>query len=80
MIMSQTISFHYDVPGDDFTRAGEVSSSIKKAPPSTNPPPTGSNTPRPWASAISMAGINSDQTDAAIMTPAAKPKNAFCRI
>ena len=32
MIMSQTISFHYDVPGDDFTRAGEASSSIKKAP------------------------------------------------
>ena len=29
--MSQTISFHYDVPGDDFTRAGEASSSIKKA-------------------------------------------------
>lgn len=31
MIMSHTISFHYDVPGDDFTRAGEASSSIKKA-------------------------------------------------
>ena len=31
MIMSQTISCHYDVPGDDFTRAGEASSSIKKA-------------------------------------------------
>ena len=31
MIMSQTISFHYDVPGDDFTRAGEASSSIKQA-------------------------------------------------
>ena len=31
MIMSQTISFQYDVPGDDFTRAGEASSSIKKA-------------------------------------------------
>ena len=31
MIMSQTISFHYDVPGADFTRAGEASSSIKKA-------------------------------------------------
>ena len=31
MIMSQTISFHYDVPGDDFTRAGEASNSIKKA-------------------------------------------------
>ena len=31
MKMSQTISFHYDVPADDFTRAGEASSSIKKA-------------------------------------------------
>ena len=31
MKMSQTISLHYDVPGDDFTRAGEASSSIKKA-------------------------------------------------
>ena len=31
MKMSQTISFHYDVPCDDFTRAGEASSSIKKA-------------------------------------------------
>ena len=29
MIMSQTISFHYDVPGDDFTRAGEASSDVK---------------------------------------------------
>ncbi len=29
--MSQTISFHYDVPGDDFTRAGEASGSVKKA-------------------------------------------------
>ena len=31
MKMSQTISFHYDVPGEDFTRAGEASSCIKKA-------------------------------------------------
>lgn len=29
--MGQTITFHYTVPGDDFTRAGEASSSIKKA-------------------------------------------------
>ena len=29
--MSQSIRFHYDVPGDDFTRAGEASSSVKKA-------------------------------------------------
>ena len=30
MIMSQTISFHYDVPGDDFTRAGEASGAVKR--------------------------------------------------
>lgn len=29
--MSQAITFHYIVPGDDFTRAGEASSAIKKA-------------------------------------------------
>lgn len=29
--MSQSIAFHYEVPGDDFTRAGEASSSVKKA-------------------------------------------------
>ncbi|WP_312643945.1 anti-sigma regulatory factor [Hydrogenoanaerobacterium sp.] len=29
--MTQAITFHYTVPGDDFTRAGEASSSIKKA-------------------------------------------------
>ena len=31
MQVRQTISFQSDVPGDDFTRAGEASSSIKKA-------------------------------------------------
>ena len=29
--MSEVIKLEYDVPGDDFTRAGEASSSIKKA-------------------------------------------------
>jgi len=29
--VTQAITFHYTVPGDDFTRAGEASSSIKKA-------------------------------------------------
>lgn len=29
--MPQTIHFQYTVPGDDFTRAGEASSSVKKA-------------------------------------------------
>ncbi len=28
--MNDTIKLHYDVPGDDFTRAGEASSAVKK--------------------------------------------------
>lgn len=28
--MIEAIQLHYDVPGDDFTRAGEASSSVKK--------------------------------------------------
>ena len=28
--MNNTIKLHYDVPGDDFTRAGEASSAVKK--------------------------------------------------
>ena len=28
--MSQSIHLHYDVPGDDFTRAGEASSAVKR--------------------------------------------------
>ena len=27
---TQTIRLHYDVPGDDFTRAGEASSAVKR--------------------------------------------------
>lgn len=29
--MSESINLHYEVPGDDFTRAGEASSNVKKA-------------------------------------------------
>ena len=54
------------------------SSSIKNAPPKINPPPTGTSGLFPWVSAISMAGSSKDQTDAAIITPAAKPKKIFC--
>ena len=53
------------------------SSAIKNTPPSKNPPPTGSKIPLPSASAMSMAGISSDHTAAAIIPPAAKPKNTF---
>lgn len=27
--MSESITFHYEIPGDDFTRAGEASSDVK---------------------------------------------------
>ena len=40
--------------------------------------PTGSKMLLPASSAISMAGMSSDHTDAAIITPAAKPRNTFC--
>ena len=56
------------------------SSSISAAPPSTKPPPTGSKMLLPASSAISMAGMSSDHTDAAIITPAAKPRNTFCMV
>ena len=54
------------------------SSSIRKATPSAKPPAAGIQPIPPAASASSMAGISSDQTDAAIITPAAKPKKIRC--
>ena len=53
---------------------------MRNNPPSTKPPPTGKITLCPRPSAISMAGISKDQTDAAIITPAAKPRNTFCMV
>ena len=50
------------------------SSSSKKSPPSTKPPAAGTQPGRGPPSAISMAGISSDQTEAAIITPAANPR------
>ena len=40
-----------------------------------NPPAAGIQPIWPASSARSMAGMSSDHTEAAIMTPAAKPKN-----
>ena len=54
------------------------SSSIRNTPPSTKPPPAASSALWPCSSAISMAGMSSDHTDAAIITPAAKPRKARC--
>ena len=48
---------------------------MRNATPSANPPAAGSQPGWPASSACSMAGMSSDHTDAAIMTPAAKPKN-----
>ena len=35
---------------------------------------------RPLSSTISIDGINSDHTDAATITPDAKPNNVFCSL
>ena len=50
------------------------SSAIRKATPKTNPPAAGTHPTCPAPSASSMAGISRDQTDAAIITPAANPR------
>ncbi len=50
----------------------------RKAMPSADPPAAGSQPAIPWLSASSMAGISSDQTDAAIITPAANPMKIRC--
>ena len=46
--------------------------------PSRKPTTAGRYACPPLASAISMAGMSSDQTEAAIITPEAKPSSAFC--
>ena len=52
----------------------------RNTPPRRKPPPTGSRTLCPRSSTISMAGISRDHTDAAIITPAANPRNTFCMV
>jgi len=54
------------------------SSPYKKTMPMIKPPAAGIQPVCPEASASSMAGIRRLQTEAAIMTPAAKPKRIFC--
>ena len=54
-----------------------VSISSKNTIPSKNPTSAGTHGITPCSAAISMDGIKSDQTDAAIITPAANPSNAF---
>lgn len=48
--------------------------------PSRKPSTAGSQAFPPSASAISIAGMSSDQTEAAIITPEAKPSSAFCTL
>ena len=55
-----------------------VSSNNRNPIPSKNPTAAGIHAIFPCSSAISIAGINSDHTPAAIMTPDANPSNAFC--
>ena len=57
-----------------------VSSSISKRKPIPNRKPTaaGITLHLPLSVSISIAGISSDHTDAATITPDAKPSNVFC--
>ena len=60
-------------------RWGVSSSIISRKPiPNRNPTAAGSTDHRPLSAAISIEGISSDHTDAATITPDAKPSNVFC--
>ena len=50
-------------------------STMRNATPMANPPAAGIHPTCPASSARSMAGISNDHTDAAIITPAANPRN-----
>ena len=54
------------------------SSATRNATPSKKPPAAGIQPICPSSSACSMAGLSSDQTLAAIITPAAKPRKMWC--
>ena len=60
-------------------RCGVSSSISKRKPiPNRNPIAAGITAHLPLSASISIAGISSDQTDAATITPEANPSNAFC--
>ena len=60
-------------------RCGVSSSIISRNPiPNRNPTAAGMTDHRPLSAPISIAGISSDHTDAATITPEAKPSNDFC--
>gem|GEM_PF-2395455 len=56
------------------------SSTYKNTMPRINPPAAASHPVCPPASASSIAGISRLHTEAAIMTPAANPRNTFCTL
>ena len=56
-----------------------LSSRSRKPMPAKKPMAAGSQAVTPCCSAMSMAGIISDQTEAAIITPEAKPSSSRCR-
>ena len=47
--------------------------------PKTKPMEAGNTDQAPFASSISIAGMSNDHTDAATITPDAKPSRDFCR-
>ena len=55
-----------------------VSMSSRKNMPSRKPPAAGSTLHLPAPAFISMQGMSSDHTEAATMTPEAKPSSTFC--
>ena len=55
-----------------------VSSAMRKATPRRKPPAAGSQPGTPSPSACSIAGLSSDHTLAATITPAAKPRKMWC--
>ena len=60
-------------------RCGVSSSISSRNPiPSRNPTAAGSTLHLPLSATISIDGISSDHTDAATITPEAKPNNVFC--
>ena len=54
------------------------SSSMRNATPNTKPPAAGIHPGQPAASASSIAGMSRDQTEAAVIIPAAKPRKIRC--
>ena len=56
-----------------------IANNSKNRIPNTNPTAAGNHITPPCRSAISRLGISSDHTDAATMTPEAKPKRSLCK-